>query len=131
MQLPWKNAGRARAGLTLIEVTVACSVVATVLLAAASGFTGSLKSVGQSKSISRASVYLESVMEDLSALDYDALLAKNGAQYFDHTNALDSKFSVSLVVFPAQLDLLQLRATLTDLQTGDTLGTLTTQRSRR
>ncbi|MCC6405550.1 MAG: hypothetical protein IT453_00190 [Planctomycetes bacterium] len=117
--------------MTLVEAAIASTIIATVLIAAAAGFGASLKGVDRSKSISRATVFLETVLEDLSAQDYDALLALNGNQFFDQTNAADSKYGVTLTVFQAQLDLLQLRVVVRDLDTNDVIGSVTTQRCRR
>jgi type II secretory pathway pseudopilin PulG len=117
--------------MTLIEVAVASSLVATVLLAAAAGFGTSLKSVARARSLGHAAAFATTVMEDLTAQDYDALLAMNGNQIFEHTNAANSKYAINLTVFQAQLDLLQVRATIVDLDTNDVVGTVTTQRSRR
>lgn len=128
---PSRRATRWRRGLTLVEVSIASTIVTTVLLASAMGFGASLKTVDRAKSLSRGVVYAETFLEDLSALDYDAVLALNGNQFFDQTTAAESKFGIALAVFEAELDLVQVRARLTDLDTGEVLGTLTTQRSRR
>jgi prepilin-type N-terminal cleavage/methylation domain-containing protein len=120
-----------RAGLTLLEVSIALAVIVTIMLGSAAGFGGSLKGVETAKRTSQAAVFLETVMEDLAAQPYDNLLAFNGNQIFDGGAAVSSQFAVTLTVVPVAIDLVQVHVVLTDLRTNRTIGKLATQRSRR
>lgn len=120
-----------RAGISVIEVTIAMTVSCTVLLATAGAFASSLSAVHSSQRTTQATVFLESVMEDLSAQTYDNLPAFNGNRIFDQATANRSNYAVDLTVFLASVDLQQIQATLTDLRTNREIGRLTTLRSRR
>lgn len=120
-----------RRGLTLIEVVISILIVATLLLASTAALSTSLMGVDQAKRVSDAAVFMETVMEDLSAQPYDNLLALNGDQVFSGTDAADSQHVIDLSVFPAEVDLLQIRAAITDLRTHREVGSVTSFRSRR
>lgn len=120
-----------RSGLTLLEVTIAMSITATVLLASAGAFSSSLTSVNAAQRVSRGAMFARTVMEDLAAQPYANLTAFNGNTIYDQANASDSKYSINLSVFAASVDLLQVRAILTDLHTGRELCRLTTLRANR
>ena len=120
-----------RTGLTLLEVTIAMSVVTMVLLGSAGAFSSSLSAVGRAKDLNGAAVFLEMVMEDLSAQNYADLLAFNGNTIYDHTNTSDSEHTVTLSVFLSQVDLIQIDAVARDVDTGKVVGSVTTLRSRR
>jgi len=120
-----------KSGLTVIEVTISMMIVATFLLASAGAFTSSIESTEQSKRTASAAVFLETTMEDISAQPYPNLLALNGNQIFDVTAANDSNYRVDLTVFLVELDLIQIRASVFDLESGRTVGTLASQRSNR
>ena len=125
------GAGQRRAGMSLIEVTLAMSVVATVLLASSLAFTSSLTAVGRAERTTDAAVYLETVMQNLTAQDFDNLLAMNGNQFFDGANLAASQFTVDLTVFNLQANLLQVEGVLSERRTNRVLGQVTTYRSRR
>lgn len=120
-----------RSGMSLLEVTIALAVVTTVLLGSAGAFSSSLAAVDRAKRMGRAAVFLETVMEDLSAQPYDDLPAFNGNRMFDHTSAADSQFSVGLSVFQSRVDLMQIDATVTDIARDEVVGGASTLRSRR
>lgn len=120
-----------KAGLTVIEVSISMVIVATFLLASAGAFTSSISSTEQSRRTTAAAVFLETTMEDVSAQAYPNLLALNGNQIFDVTNANDSNYRVDLTVFVAELNLTQVRAVVSDLRTGREVGRLSSQRSGR
>ncbi len=115
----------------MIEVSVSMMIVVTLLLASAGAFTSSLKTTGQARRTTDAGVFLETTLEDISAQPFPNLLALNGNQIFDVTNANDSNFRVDLTVFQVELNLLQVRAVITDLRTRRVVGRLSTQRSNR
>jgi len=120
-----------RAGMTLIEVTIGMVIVATILMASAGAFTRSLNATDQARRTTRAAIFLETAMEDISAQDYRNLLVLNGNQIFDRTDASDSDYSIALTVFLVEIDLLQIQAVVTDVRTNDVMGRLSMLRSRR
>lgn len=117
--------------MTLIEVSVSIVILGAVLLASASAFSSTLKATGQAHRTQGAAVFLESTMENISAQAYANLLSLDGNQLFENNNAGDSNYSVDLDVWLTAVDLLQVRAVLTDLRTGRVLARVTTLRSRR
>ena len=118
-----------RSGLTLVEVTVALVLVTIVLLASATVFSSSLAATGQASRLATGSDFLETTMEEVGAQLYPNLLSLDGNRVFDNTDASDSNFAVDLTVFQVDVDLLQIRAVLSDLRTGREVTRLTTQRS--
>lgn len=122
---------RRRAGFTLVEVAVSSVVVAFLAMASATAFTSNLRSVEDAERITLASIFLETVMEDVSAQDYDDLLGLNGNQLFDTPAAANANWAVRLTVFQSAIDLLQIEAELTDLRSGRVLGSVTTARADR
>jgi len=124
-------AGRAgnSAGLSLIEVCIAIAIVATVLLSLAGAFSTDLLGVDQARRVTDGSVFLETCMENLAAQPYENLLALDGEQIFDRTDAGDSKYVIDLRVFPSEVGLMQVRAVLADLRTNREIGRVTALRS--
>jgi len=120
-----------RAGFSVLEVTIALLIVSTVLVSLTGSFLSSAEAVHKAQGTNRATVFLQSVMEDLSAQPFDALLSFNGNRVFDHDTQLHSNWSVDLSVFPVGVDLEQVDATLTDLRSARILTRVTTLRSRR
>jgi prepilin-type N-terminal cleavage/methylation domain-containing protein len=126
-----RGLSRARAGLTLLEVSIALLIVCSVLTASASAFLTNISAVSSAQRRSRATLFLETVLEDLSAQDYDNLAAFDGNQVFDQATLARSNYTVDLTVFLAAVDLMQVRAVLTDRRTNLEVGRVTTLRSRR
>lgn len=120
-----------RTGLTLLEVTIAIAITATVLMASGAAFGTNVKTVVSAQRTSRAMVFFGTVMEDLSAQPYTALLAFNGNRIYDGASAAKSNYAIDLSIFLASVDLLQVRALLTDLRTNRELARATTLRTRR
>lgn len=120
-----------RRGLTLLEVTIALTIVATVLMVSVGAFGSSIKAVNSAQRRSRATVFLQTIMEDVSAQPYDNLLAFNGNRFMDQATAARSNYAVDLSVFVVSLDLEQVQGVLTDLRTNREIGRVTTLRSRR
>jgi Tfp pilus assembly protein PilV len=118
-------------GLTVLEVTIAFTVVATILLAAAGSFSSSITAVKSAERRSRGSVFLETVMQDLSAQPYDNLLAFDGDHLIDGATAAQSSYAVDLTVFVAAVDLVEIQAVLRDQNAAREVCRVTTLRSRR
>jgi hypothetical protein len=117
--------------LTVLEVSIAMTIVASVLVATVGAFGTSLSAVDDAERRNRAAIFLQTVMEDLSAQTFDGLPAFNGSQVFDESTLVASNFTVDLSVFTPSVDLLQVDAVLTDRRTGREAGRVTTLRSRR
>lgn len=120
-----------RRGLTLLEMSIAMAVLSVILSGVAMGFGASLKAVSVARRVTGGSQYLETVMQNISAQPYENLLAMNGNQFFDQPLLADSNFTVDLTTFEAEIDMLQIEATLRDRRTNRELGTITTMRTRR
>jgi hypothetical protein len=105
--------------------------VTAVLTASAGALLTNLNSARTAQRTSRATLFLETVMEDLSAQSYDALQAFDGNRIFDGSDEAHSNYSVNLTVFQAGVGLLQVRALLTDLRNDREIGRLTTYRCAR
>lgn len=122
---------RTRAAFTLIELVIALAIIASVLVGLAGGFFASAKAVSSAQRSSRATVFLQTVLENLAAQPYDELTAFDGDRVYDAAAAAGSNWAVDLTVFAAAVDLQQIEATLTDLQTNRVLTRVTTLRCRR
>ncbi len=124
-----RAAASAKAGLSLVEIMIAVAVTTVLLMATASTFFGNMKSVGQARSLSSATLFLETVREDLLAQSYGNLQAMNGNSFFDNGVAADSRFRADLTVFQTGIGLLQVRISLIDLQSDTEIGRIVTVRS--
>jgi len=125
-----RSSRKSLAGMTVLEVTIALAITATVLLASAAAFMSSIASVNSAQRTSRAAVFAETVMEDLAAQPYSSLGAFNGNRIYDQATAGESQFAVDVTVFLAALDLQQVRGVLTDLRTNREIARFSTLRSR-
>ena len=122
---------RVRAGFTVLEVTIALAITATLLLASAASFLSSIAAVNSAGRTSRGAVFAQTVMEDLAAQPYENLLAFNGNRIYDQATAGASRYAVDLTVFTTTVNLIQVRAALTDLRTGRELVRVSTLRTLR
>jgi len=122
---------RARQGFTLLEVAIALLIVSTVLVSLTGAFLSTAQAVQSAKGVSRATVFLQSVMESLEAQPYDALPSFHGNRIFNRDTQQASNWSVDLSVLPAGIDLEQVDATLLELRSGRVLAQISTLRSRR
>lgn len=121
----------ARAAFTLIELVIALAIIGSVLVGLAGAFFASAKAVTSAQRSSRATVFLQTVLENLAAQPYDELTAFDGDRVYDAAAAAGSNWAVDLTVFTAAVDLQQVEAVLTDLQTNRVLTRVTTLRCRR
>lgn len=117
--------------MTLLEVTIAMSIVAIVMLAAAAGFARNLGAVEQARTTTDAAIFLDTLIENVEAQAYDDLLSLNGNRVFSGTGPADSRYAVDLTAFLAGVDLIQIGAVLVELPSERELGRVTFQRSRR
>jgi type II secretory pathway pseudopilin PulG len=117
--------------MTLLEVTIALALVVMLLVSTSAAFSSSVTAVHRARRVARATLFLETVMEDVKAQAYDDLLALDGSQFFDGPDPATANCSVTLTVFVAQVDLLQVRARLVDTRTGEVIGDVVTLRSDR
>lgn len=106
-------------------------VVGILMLATVAAFTTNVNAVRHAETTTRASIFLQATMEDLTAQSYDALLALDGDTIYDDNGPEDSSYSIDLTVFVADVDLVQVTAGLNDLRTTRRLAEVTTLRTRR
>lgn len=121
----------AKAGFSVLEVVLAMTIVTTVLMAAAGALLSSLSTMTSAQRMSRATVFLETVMEDLSAQPYANLLAFNGNQINDQATLAQSNYRATIAVFNAAVNLRQVNVVLTDLRNNREIGRVTTLRASR
>lgn len=137
MRAVFKNAARLRrrsrssSGLSLLEVTIAMSVILTILLASAGAFGSSISAVNSARRTSRASLFLETVMEDVAAQSYANLLAFNGNHVYDQATQAASEFEVELTVTQATVGMRRVDAIVTDLRNDREVGRVATLRAER
>lgn len=124
-------ARRGAAGLTILETVIAMAILFTALLASAQTMARSISVVNDAQRMNRASIFLETVMEDLAGQPYANLLAFDGNRINERATAAASMYAVELTVFQAAVDLVQVQAVLRDQRTNRELGRATTLRSRR
>ena len=118
-----------RTGLSLVEVMLAVGIATLLLMATAGTFFGNMKAVGQARSITGATIFLETIREDLLTQPYANLLALNGNAFFDGAAPDASRFRADLSVFQSQIGLLQVRVALVDLHSDREVARLVTVRS--
>ncbi len=115
--------------MTLVEVMIASGVVAVLLMATAAAFSSNIKAVGMARSLTGGGIFLETVHEDLMAQSFNNLLALNGNQVFDGDSPAASQFRVDLDVFLVSPGLIQVRAGMVDLQSGNELARIVFMRA--
>lgn len=120
-----------RSGISIVEVTIALAIVTTVLAGASGAFLTNFASVRTADGLSSGGLFLETVLEDLSAQPYEDLLSFDGNTFFDQESEKRARFGVTLSVFESEVGLLQIGAVLTDLGRDRELGRVVTFRSSR
>jgi Tfp pilus assembly protein PilV len=125
------RSSRGNSGLTVLEVTIAFMIVSTVILASGSAFTSTLNATRHAQMRSRGVVFLDTVMEDMSAQPYTSLLSFNGNTMYDGPSAARSNYSVTITAFLAAVDLIQVQAVEKDLRTNREIGRVTSLRTNR
>jgi Tfp pilus assembly protein PilV len=133
MRVRWGKArhSRGESGLTVLEVTIAFTIVSTVLLASAGAFTSTINATRSAQSRSRGTVFLDTVMEDMSAQSYSGLLAFNGNKVYDGPTVARSNYSVDITSFLGAVDLIQVQGVLKELRTNREIGRVTSLRTNR
>jgi len=127
----FSRAGRSRAGVSIVEITIALAIVATVLAGASGALLSNFFSIRTADGLSSGTLFLESVLENLSAQSYDDLLAFHGNTLFDGADEEHARYAVELSVFESEVGLMQIGAVLRDLNGGRELGRVATLRSSR
>lgn len=115
--------------MTLIEVMIAGGVIAVLMMATAAAFSSNLKAVGMAKSLTGGGIFLETVHEDLMGQSFHNLLSLSGNQIFDGETPEASQYRVDLDVFLVAPGLIQVRAGMVSLQSGDELARIVFLRS--
>ena len=123
--------GKGREGFTLLEVMVSGALLGILCMGLVGAFSSNFKAVSKSKTIVDGAAFLSTVMDSLEGQNFNALLAMNGNTFYDQANVKDSRFKVDLTVSNVAVDLLMIRAVLTDLRAGHELSRVVTYRSRR
>jgi hypothetical protein len=115
----------------VLEITITLTIVTTVLMAAAGALLSSLSAVASAQRTSRATVFMETVMEDLAAQPYDNLLTFNGNTVFDQATLAGSNYTANISVFPVAVNLRQVDVILNDRRGNREIGRVTTLRCSR
>ncbi len=115
----------------MLEITIAVAMAMTIMLGSAGAFGTSVKAVNEARRTSRGSLFLETVMEDLSAQAYDDLLSFNGNRIYDHGAAAESEFAIDIAVTQSAVSLRRIDAILSDARSGAEIGHVATLRSDR
>ncbi len=123
--------GKGRKGFTLLEVMVSGALLGILCMGLVGAFSSNFKAVSKSKTIVDGAAFLSTVMDSLEGQNFNALLAMNGNTFYDQANVKDSRFRVDLTVSSVAVDLLMIRAVLTDLGANHELSRVVTYRSRR
>lgn len=121
----------ARAGLTLVEVSVSVVIVVALVLASAATFGENIQAVDQAARTSDAALFLETTMQNVAAVDHADLLALDGNQLFDGETLARSNFTIDLEVTTVAVGLLQVTASLRDLRRGTELTRASVLRAAR
>jgi len=115
--------------MSMVELMISLSILLVVLISSAAAFTNSIATGARAERLTEGALFLESVVEDTAAVEFDDLLALNGDRVFDDEEPDSADFAVDLDVFAAGVELLQLRFRLIDLRTDDELGRASTLRA--
>lgn len=107
-----------RAGLTMVELVIAAGIMAILLLASAGAMGESVDSTRMSRELTQGALFLESVQEDLTAVEPGDLLSMNGQQIFATEPRADAKYRIDITTFMAAINLVQIRLSLVDQATG-------------
>jgi Tfp pilus assembly protein PilV len=126
-----KRQRRHTAGLSVIEVVIAISIVSTVLMATAGALVSSIHATHDAQRIGQAAVFLETVMQDLAAQSYEDVTAFNGNHVLDGESITSSSFAADVTVFNASVGLRQVEVVVTDLRTNAIVGRAATLRAKR
>jgi len=119
-----------RRGMTLLEVAVAALIVASIMIVSQAAFVSSFSATQRSRDVRQAALLLDTVMEDVAAQPYQNLLALNGNVVSDGATAARSRFEVEIETFVAEIDLIQVRATVRDIEDDFEIGSVVALRSR-
>ena len=115
----------------MVEIMVSAALLGILCMGLVGAFSSNFKAVSKSKNIVDGAAYLSTVMDSLEGQNFNALLAMNGNTFYDQAQVKDSRFRVDLTVSSVAVDLLMIRAVLTDLRANHELTRVVTYRSRR
>jgi hypothetical protein len=118
-------------GITLVEVALATVLLAFSLVTMARGFGTNYGAVQRAKDMNRAAVFLEETMDGLQSVPYANLAALDGNVFLDQATTSASRFRIDLSVTQVAVDLLEVRAVITDRRNEQVLTRVITYRSRR
>ncbi|MEL6713180.1 MAG: hypothetical protein AAFP86_05365 [Planctomycetota bacterium] len=108
---------------------IAAGIIAVLMLASAASMGENVESSNAAKRMTSGAVFLESVQEDLAALNASGLLAMNGQAVYDLDDWQNAAFQCDITVFNVSTSLLQVELTLVDRATDRPLATVHTLRA--
>jgi hypothetical protein len=117
--------------MTLLEVAIAAVIVASIMVVSNAAFLSSFSATERAQDLRSVGLLLGTVMEDVAAQPYDNLLSLNGNQVFNGANAASSRVRVTIETFQSEVDLIQVRAVATELDSGREVGRVVSLRSAR
>jgi len=117
--------------MSLIEVLITSAVLAIVLIGVANAFGSSLVSVDRARGISKASRFLEEVLDSIAMQPRPVLPLLNGNVLYSETTAKDSRYRIEITVANASVLLTQVRVVLFDQRSGAELARVISYRSER
>jgi prepilin-type N-terminal cleavage/methylation domain-containing protein len=121
----------AEAGMSLIEVLVTTAVLAIVLIGVANAFGSSLATVDRARGITKASRFLEEVLDSIAVQPRPVLPLLNGNVLYSSETAERSRYRIEITVANATVLLTQVRVVLFDQRTGVELARVVSYRSER
>jgi len=125
------GAGTRQQGFNLQEAAVGTVMLAFTFLAMAGAFSSNIQSMSTAKAYGQAAVFLDETLASLEGQSYDAVIAMNGNQFFNHEFADDARFRIELTVTPSAVDLLTVRGICVDQIKDEVLMRAVTYKSRR
>lgn len=114
----------ARAGLTVVELTIASGIVAVLMLASAAAMGEGMEASALSRQLSAGALFLETVEEDLASIETENLPAMNGQVVYSTDALAESPFRCEITVFQAATDLYQVELALVEQRTARTIATV-------
>ncbi len=118
-------------GMTLTEVAISTAIIGTTLVATTGSFLSSISATSHAKHQSEAMVFMQTVMEDLSAQPFANLAAFNGDRVFNNGTEARSRMVADITVFAAAAGLQQVTVVVRDLNIGTEYGRVATLRADR
>lgn len=130
-RLPEPRHDAKQRGLTLVEVSIASVILTLALVSVASSFGSNATAVENARGVTRASQFLEEVLDSVTAQPFDNLTSLNGNRLYDHTTHGEARYRAEITVSLAAVDLYMVRVKLLANKSGNEITKVVTYRSRR